>query len=427
MSDTPSILIVEDSASQALLLEQLLLRHFSRVLVAHSGAQALGLMRAERPTLVISDVRMPEMDGYELCRQIKADPALASVPLILITSLIDLADVVKGLECGASGFLSKPYNEEHLLARIQFLLANPQLSVASDSAAGVDVNFGGKSFVIESGREQILSFLLSAYELALGKNKELQSVTEALQVQTRVLERSNQDLEQFASVASHDLQEPLRMVSSYLGLLDQRAQMRLDAKEQGYVQYAVDGARRMQQMVDDLLEFSNVKTGGKSLAQADLGRALENALTNLEVTIGECRGVITYDLMPAALVDITQFTQLLQNLISNALKFCAQQPPVIHLGWERRWGQDWVFSIRDNGIGIAPENFERIFQLFQRVHGDCEYPGSGMGLAICKKIVERHGGRIWVESELGCGTTVFFTLPDLGRVPFGGGNRKYEV
>jgi signal transduction histidine kinase len=413
MGGKTSILIVEDSATQALLLESLLSRHFGPVRVAHSGQEALGLMCADAPTLVISDVNMPEMDGYELCKRIQSEPALAKSPVLLITSLIDLADVVKGLECGAIGFLTKPYSETQLVERIRFLLAHPELCTAARAAKGIEVKFGGQRYVIGSEREQILSFLLSAYELALLKNRDINEASEALAAQKRELERSNQELEQFAHIASHDLQAPLRTLSGYLEILEQNTGHKLDAKEQGYLQYAMDGARRMQQMISDLLVFSNVGSQSKTFTKVDLGQALENALANLEAAIFARGAVVTHDPMPSALVDASQFTQVLQNLVGNALKFCRDRTPRIHVGWERRWGGEWIFSVRDNGIGIEPENFDKIFNLFERIHEGQEFSGSGMGLAICKKIVERHGGRIWLESELGQGTTVFFTLPEL--------------
>jgi signal transduction histidine kinase len=407
------ILIVEDSATQACNLQHLLLQHFGKVSVAADGAAALALIEAEPPTLVVTDVHMPGIDGYELCRRIKADPRFAAIPVILTTTLRDAGDVMRGLECGANGFISKPCDREHLLTRIRVLLANPVLrsSGLPREAKTVEIVLGGETFSIESSREQILDFLLSTYEVALGKNRELQAVTDRLAAQTAELVRSNAELEQFAYIASHDLQEPLRMVTSYMGMLANRAGDRLDEKEKRYMGHAVDGARRMQQMISDLLAYSRVSTHGGKFAQADLSAILENALANLEIARRECDARITHDQLPTLQVDASQFTQLFQNLIANALKFTApDRQPAVHIGCRRRNG-DWEFSVRDNGIGIAEQDYERIFQLFQRLHGRSEYPGTGIGLAVCKKIVERHGGRIWLESEAEKGTTFFFTVP----------------
>ena len=200
------------------------------------------------------------------------------------------------------------------------------------------------------------------------------------------------------------------MVASYLGLLERRSAEKLDEKEKQYVHYAVDGAQRMQQMISDLLAYSRVSTHGRDFAQADLSEVLRHALANLEVAIAEKGAKISCDPMPAASVDASQFIQIFQNLIGNAVKFTSDRTPEIHIGCERRGGE-WEFSVRDNGIGIENGDFERVFQLFQRLHSRSEYPGTGIGLAVCKKIVERHGGRIWLESKFGEGTTFLFTIP----------------
>jgi PAS domain S-box-containing protein len=227
------------------------------------------------------------------------------------------------------------------------------------------------------------------------------------------LERSNRELQQFAHVASHDLQEPLRMVSSYLQLLEQRYQGQLDEAASEYIAFAVDGAARMQALIRDLLAYSRVGTHGEPFEPTDCQVVLEQVLRDLQVTIEKSGAVITHDPLPVVRGDATQLGQLLQNLIGNALKFRGQRPPEIHVGVERR-GNEWVFVVRDNGIGIEAQYFERIFLVFQRLHTQAEYPGTGIGLAVCKRIVERHGGRTWVESEPGQGATFYFTLPDQG-------------
>ena len=405
------IFIVEDSTTQALQLEGLLGRHFERVSVARHGAEALPRMRVEPPTVVISDVNMPEMDGYELCRRMKLDPHLASIPFILITSLIDVSDVVKGLESGASGFLAKPYEESQLLERIQFVLENPDLRTPPRAEPAIEIALAEAKFRVASGREQILAFLLSTYELALRKNRELLAAKEVLEQQALELERSNRELEQFAAVASHDLHEPLRMISSYLGLLARRVPQKLDEREKKYIHFAVDGAERMQRMIRDLLTYARVHSHSQAFTATSLDDVLRDALLNLQVAIQEAGADVTHDPMPTAVVDPSQLAQLFQNLIANALKFRREERPLVHIGCQRR-GDDWLFSVRDNGIGVAPGDFERIFHLFQRLHSHAEFAGTGIGLAVCKKIVERHGGLIWVESELGSGTTFFFTLPD---------------
>ena len=233
---------------------------------------------------------------------------------------------------------------------------------------------------------------------------------EALKEKTEELARSNRDLEQFAYVASHDLQEPLRMVTSYVQLLARRYKGKLDSDADEFIGFAVDGATHMWKLINDLLTYSRVGMRGKELEPTDCETILNQSLNNLKVAIEEKGAVVTHDPLPTVMAESPQLGQLFQNLIGNAIKFRGNEPPRIHVSASRN-GNGWTFSVRDNGMGIAPEYAERIFIIFQRLHNRKEYPGTGIGLAICKKIVERHGGRIWVESEVGKGATFYFTLP----------------
>jgi signal transduction histidine kinase len=224
------------------------------------------------------------------------------------------------------------------------------------------------------------------------------------------LQRSNTDLQQFANVASHDLFEPLRMVSSYLQLLERRYAGQLDPQGHEFVTFAIEGAQRMEALILDLLAYSRVEIRGRSFEPTDCEQVLEAALANLKVAVEESRATVTHEPLPTVMGDRVQLTQLFQNLIGNAIKFHGTRPTRMKVQVEGR-DQEWRFIIRDNGIGIDPKDFERIFVIFQRLHNRQEYAGTGMGLAICKKIVERHGGRIWVESVPGQGSSFFFTLP----------------
>jgi PAS domain S-box-containing protein len=224
------------------------------------------------------------------------------------------------------------------------------------------------------------------------------------------LARSNQELEQFAYVASHDLQEPLRMISSYTQLLAQRYGEQLDDKAKKYIGYAVDGAIRLQGQINDLLTYSRVGTRGKPIEPTDSHSALGEAIGNLSAAIEESQTLVVNDDLPTVRADAAQLVLVFQNLIANAIKFRSGESPRVHVT-ARDDGSAWVFSVKDNGIGIDPKYAERLFVIFQRLHTRDEYPGSGIGLAICKRIVERHGGRIWFESELGKGSTFFFTVP----------------
>jgi light-regulated signal transduction histidine kinase (bacteriophytochrome) len=224
------------------------------------------------------------------------------------------------------------------------------------------------------------------------------------------LARSNAELEQFAYIASHDLQEPLRMVSSFVQLLEKRYKGKLDQDADDFINYAVDGANRMQRLITDLLAYSRVGSRGKHFKPVSSEVALDRALSNLQVIIKQSGAVVTRDPLPVVMGDDIQLVQLFQNLIGNAIKFCGDRAPYIHISADQQEGE-WVFSIRDNGIGIEPEYLGRIFLIFQRLHDRKKYPGTGIGLAICKKVVERHGGGIWADSKSGGGSTFYFTIP----------------
>jgi PAS domain S-box-containing protein len=263
-------------------------------------------------------------------------------------------------------------------------------------------------FIIELAKQRLL---VSAR--LIGETVRRKRTEEELKRKTEELTRSNHDLEQFAYVASHDLQEPLRMVSSYTQLLEKRYKDKLDQDAKDFIDYAVDGANRMQRLIGDLLSYSRLSTRGQTPVPTDSCTALGQALVNLGSRIEESQAMVTNDELPTVVVDQTQLVQLFQNLIQNAIKFHGTEPPRVHVS-ARRSGKDWEFSVRDNGIGIAAEYLPRLFVVFQRLHTRKEYPGTGIGLALCKRIVERHGGKIWVESDVGKGSTFFFTLPGTG-------------
>lgn len=224
------------------------------------------------------------------------------------------------------------------------------------------------------------------------------------------LERFNKELEQFIYVASHDLQEPLRMVLSYLKLLERRYQGKLGTDADEFIAFALDGAKRMQTLINDLLVYSRIRTWGKELEYTDSGNILDQVLSDLRLMIEDTGAVITYDTLPLLKADDVQLGLLLKNLVENAIKFQGEKPPKIHISANKK-ENEWVFSIRDNGIGIDLKYSDRVFLIFQRAHISDEYTGSGMGLAVCKRIIERHNGKIWFESELGNGTTFHFTIP----------------
>jgi light-regulated signal transduction histidine kinase (bacteriophytochrome) len=237
-----------------------------------------------------------------------------------------------------------------------------------------------------------------------------QELLDSLKQYALELERSNRELEEFAYVASHDLQEPLRIIASYLQLLRHRYADQLDEDGQRYIHYTVEAANRMRELIQDLLAYSRVGTQGQPFTTTDCETVLQEVLVNLQLVIEENSAVITYDPLPIVMADASQLRQLFQNLLGNALKFHSNRPPHLHIG-SRREADHWLLWVRDNGIGLDAKFAERIFVIFQRLHSRNEYPGTGIGLAICKKIVELHHGRIWVDSQPGQGSTFYFTLP----------------
>ena len=253
----------------------------------------------------------------------------------------------------------------------------------------------------------------------LERTTELEAANRALKLQTALLSRINAELERFVYASSHDLQEPLRTITSFLELLSDRYRGKLDAEADEFIDYAVDGALRMKRLIHDVLAYSRVSPPKPRVQEVDCEAVWNQVVTHLKTAIEQSQAIVTHDPLPTISGDATQFVQLFQNLVDNALKFRLKTPLTVHMSVERI-GPEWVFSLHDNGIGIEPQYAERIFEVFQRLCTRAEYPGTGVGLAICKKIVESHGGRIWVSSQLGEGATFYFTVavsPVEGTVP----------
>jgi len=277
---------------------------------------------------------------------------------------------------------------------------------------GERVDIEANISTIEDASGQPAEFLIVARDVTERKQMEYQ-----LDSSLADLQRSNAELEQFAYVTSHDLQEPLRMITSYIQIIEEDYKGKLDADADQYIAFAVEGAKRMHTLINDLLAYSRVGTRGEPFMPVIVSNVLSAAAANLEVAIEESHAVVTHDRLPTVLGDESQLIQLFQNLLGNAIKFRSDATPMIHIGVEEA-KDDWVFSVRDNGIGIDMKYAERIFVVFQRLHAREDYPGTGVGLAVVKKIVERHRGRIWVESEPAKGSTFFFTLPKGGIVEY---------
>jgi len=398
-----------------------------------AGYSRDGATASPRPcTMEVESYRSVD-SGVELCRRIelrhetlgaihlRSDLGEAHtrlwgyVQIILVVMLLSFF-VALTISSGLQRFVSEPILSLAEIARTVSLEQNYSIRATTNNKDEIGVLVDGFNQML--GQIQKRDAELQQTHTELEKRvQELQHevaerrrAEESLANKTAELQRSNRELEQFAYVASHDLQEPLRMVTGYSQLLARRYRDKLDQTAQEYIGFAVDGARRMQRLIQDLLTYSRVGTRGKAFAAADCEAILATTLTGLQVAIKESGAIITHDPLPTVTCDEGQIGQLFQNLIGNGIKYRNSKAPEVHLSCERE-GKDWLFSVRDNGIGIDPQHAERIFVIFQRLHTSEEFEGTGIGLAVCKKIVERHGGRIWVESELGKGATFYFSLP----------------
>jgi signal transduction histidine kinase len=448
------ILIVEDSRTQTAQLKFILEAHDFQVRTARNGLEALDAVLRQRPALVITDINMPGIDGYELCRRIRAQETIADLPVILLTALSDPEDVFKGLECGADNFITKPYEPENLLARIHYLLANINLQRREKVQTSMEVFFAGQKHVITSDRAQILNLLLSTYEAAVQKNRELArardelaQLNEALEAKvaertaslaaenverkraeaeirtlneelehrvrdrTAELQSANKELESFSYSVSHDLRAPLRAIDAFSHdlLVDHSAQMAPEGRE--LLELIVSSGHRMTQIIDDLLRLSR-------LGRQRLSKQQVNVLQLVRVVLDELRSEqegrnveVKLDELPGCAADPALLKHVLMNLLSNAFKFTRPKPnAVVEIGASRQNG-DIVYFVRDNGAGFDMAFASNLFGPFQRLHSQNDFEGTGVGLSIVQRIIERHGGRIWAEAEVNKGATFYFTLP----------------
>lgn len=404
------ILIAEDSPTQAQRLQGLLERQGYSVRHAGDGRQALDAARQQKPTLIVSDVIMPVMDGYELCRSVKADPDLADTPVILVTTLSDPQDVIRGLECGADNFVLKPYEERHLLSRVQFVLLNREVRQSERAGMGVEVFFNGQKHFITADRLQILNLLLSTYEAAINKNKELSEAQDELRRLNARLETANKELESFSYSVSHDLRAPLRHIDGFVDLLSRRATDSLDAESQGFLKTISDSAKQMGRLIDDLLEFARMGRAELMQSEVDVESLVRETIKTLpETRSRDIRWTIAP--LPRVQADPAMMAQVFVNLLANAVKYTRQRAVAeIEIGVEHA-ADEIVFFVRDNGVGFDMQYAGKLFGVFQRLHRSDEFEGTGVGLANVRRIVARHCGRTWAESEPGKGATFYFALP----------------
>ncbi len=391
-----NILLVDDHPENLLALEASLEDLGQNLVTAGSGKEALKWLLKDEFAVILLDVHMPGMDGFETAALIRQRQKTRHTPIIFITGVSSSeTHVFRGYSLGAVDYLFKPIVAEIVRAKVEvfvdLFLKTEEVKRQTELRHEImRERERERERQRERQREAAYHKKLARTKLRLEKEK-----SEALAQKAAELERSNAELEQFAYVASHDLQEPLRMVASYTELLAKKYQGKLDEKADKYINYAVDGSKRMQRLINDLLAYSRVGTQAKPVESVDTSAVVDKVLAALELALRESGGEVTRDGLPTVMADETQFFQLFQNLIGNALKFHGPDAPRVHVGAERN-GSEWTFSVSDNGIGIEARHAERIFMVFQRLHGRGKYPGTGIGLAIAKKIVERHEGRIWM-------------------------------
>lgn len=389
-----NVLVVDDSAENLRILSSMLTEEGFAVRCARSGLMALTTLQSTRADLILLDIKMPQMSGYEVCEHLKADPVTREIPVIFISALDEAVDKVRAFQLGGVDYITKPFELPEVLARIENQITISRLRT------------------------------------------QLQNQQRKLLRQNQELMRSNRELEQFAHVMSHDLKQPLQSFLFAIGLVEQCCQSNTNPKVFNYLQRLRDTSGTMQKLIDALLDYARVGNEELAIEEISCEVILAMVLDNLQVQITQQSAVIHYDSLPTVMADRNQMMQLFHHLIANALKFqLLNNKPEIHItvsslpqdvaeqtvnaGYtslgnydqqETYKTQSYLFGIHDNGIGLDPDQVELIFEVFQRLHSD-DYSGTGMGLATCKKILERHNGRIWVESEPGKGTDVYFTLP----------------
>ena len=444
------ILIAEDSQTQAEQLTHYLSTRGYTVTVAKDGKQALAAALRSKPAMIITDVVMPEMDGYTLCKEIKSLPALSDVPVVLLTSLSRPQDIVKGLECSADSFIRKPYSDKYLLSRVEYILTNVELRRTERLQVGVQLQFGGQSHFITAEKQQILDLLNEELEI---KQQELQQAKETLEVRVaertaelgqaneqlqvelverkraeeqikqlnedlerRVAERTaqlaaaNDELEAFSYSVSHDLRAPLRHINGFAGTLMEEHSAQLQPEAQHQLHRIQEGTQKMARMIDDLLNLARLDRRSMNLQMTSLNSLVENVLHDLESETAGRKIEWRVGSLPSVNCDPGLIQQVFVNLLSNAVKYTGRRErAVIEIDQSTVEGQ-LVLFVRDNGAGFNPKYSEKLFVAFQRLHADQEFEGTGVGLATVRRILRKHGGRIWAEAETNKGATFYFSL-----------------
>jgi signal transduction histidine kinase len=406
------VVVAEDSPTQALRLRHLLEKSGYAVRACGDGLEALEAVRASPPTLVISDVVMPRMDGYQLARHIKDDPALAAIPVMLLTALSDPHDVIRGIEAGADHFVVKPFEEEYLAAQVRFLLDNRHSADEPPEGEAIAIHFDGEHHQIRATRGQILNLLLSTYGAAVERNKELARAQAELQSVNAQLRLAFRELESFSHSVSHDLRAPVQKIQGFGELLREACGDRLDDTGRHYLERVMASAKHMNELIEALLALARVSQGEIAMLEVDISAIARRALSDLAERDPSRRVRIDVDEGLLARGDRRLYEAAIRNLLENAWKFTAKRDDAaIEVRRESAGKGQMAFVIRDNGAGFDPRYAEKLFEPFRRLHSEREFPGTGIGLATVHRVIERHGGTIRGEGAVGAGAAFHITLP----------------
>ncbi len=399
------ILVAEDSPTQAELLRLILEAEKFEVDIATNGQAALQRFDQAPSDIVISDIMMPGLSGYELCRQIKRRKNGQTIPVILLSTLSDPMDIIRGLECGANNFITKPYEREQLVARIHTILQNQAIRNGSKVTIGVELVFLGMKFLITSEKEQILDLLIGTFEDIVRTNRGLQESKAAA-------EAANSELKAFSYSVAHDLRAPLRGIEGFSQVLMEDYSDKLDEQGKTHLKSIRRSALFMAELIDSLLMLARVTQSDLNREQVDLSDLAKDAAARLQNTEPERKSefIITEGVINTG--DRRLLSIVFENLVGNAWKFTRKREQTcIEFGCARENGQS-VYFIRDNGAGFDMAYSDKLFGVFQRLHGMDEFEGTGIGLATVQRVIQRHGGRIWAEAAVDRGATFYFTLDE---------------
>ena len=410
------ILIVEDSMIQAELLRRILVQQGYRVTLAKDGAEGLAAARKEQPKVIVSDITMPVMDGFEMCQAIRQDAVLRDIPVILLTMLTDTKDVIHGLNAGADYYVTKPFNEQYLLSRINTALKDPPKH--GEETFEMKLNIEGEKYPVSAGHQQIMNLFISIYENAALKNSELLFAQEQLSIlnksleeKTQELEEANKELESFAYSVSHDLRAPLRAIDGFSHQVLKRYADKLDDEGKRYLNLVRDNTQKLGQLIDDILAFSRTGRLGISLSEVDMDGLAREVFEELKPVAAGRDLTVEIKPLPPCHGDHAILRQVWVNLLGNAIKFTRHKPAASIQVGSYAEGKENVYFVKDNGAGFDMQYAEKLFGVFQRLHRVEEFEGTGVGLAIVKRIVTRHGGRVWAEGKVDEGATFYFALP----------------